>query len=135
MLSQITFKDVVHHGVEAIAFAAVGSWAVASPMSACAAYAIGKVTYLGTKKILEYVQPEMSIDYRRKIAWGTCLLTGGFTLHTAVEKITGVSMNALTSAGTTLGITGASIGIRVLADKVVTYVSAPKPTVEQQHIE
>lgn len=114
---RLALKDIIHHGIEAVAFIAVGTLAVSSCSSACIAYGMGKISYLGTRKLLDIFVPQMSKDVKRKISWGVSLFVGAGALYETVNKVAGLSISVLGAAVTTLVVSGISMGIRTLADK------------------
>ena len=120
-------KEIIHHGVEACAYIAIGTWAVSSFPVALASYSLGKITYLGTKKLLNENAPHLSLQANRSLRWGASLLTGGLTLQTLLAKETQQAMNIFAAMGTTLGVTAASLGCRIIGDKIYKYLHRTSP--------
>ncbi|HEX2579803.1 MAG TPA: hypothetical protein VHK67_05335 [Rhabdochlamydiaceae bacterium] len=113
----LNVKNIVHHGTEAAAAIAIGTWVVSSFSSACIAYGTAKISYLAMRKTLEYVAPDLPKNINRTISYGVSLCVGGGVLHATTSQLTGYSMSILETCGKTLGITVGSMGIRALADK------------------
>jgi hypothetical protein len=110
---------VFHHGVEAAAFLAVGTYAFSNFTCASLAYGAGKVTYIATRGLLNRHVPQWSIGTHRKIGWAACLLVGGATLH----KTRGKSTSILTTAAEILGIVAISIAARTLSNRTYQYLT------------
>jgi|GEM_PF-4211026 len=124
MSLNLSLRNVVHHGVEGLAFVAIGA-SCTTLDSALGAYLAGKVVYLSAKTILDSCAPQWTQDSKRMISWTASLLTGCSVLQTALETITKQSVSFTAAMGTTLAVTGWSIAVRNLADKTVSWLTSP----------
>src|SRR4051812_28774947 len=91
----INAKNIVHHGAECVAFVAIGTIGGLSFSAACAAYATGKITYLGTRMLLNAAAPTLSKQTQRSISWAASLLVGGSTLRIVQAEVAKQSVSAL----------------------------------------
>src|SRR4051812_6197557 len=78
---KLNAANIVHHGVECVAFVAIGTVVSSSFSAACAAYGAGKIAYIGTRILLDRTVPELSTGIKRSIGWAASLLAGGSILH------------------------------------------------------
>jgi hypothetical protein len=124
----VSLKDIVHHGTEAAAYVAVGGLLTTNFGSAAAGYAIGKVTYIATRKLLDCCSPTWSKNFRRKISWTAALLAGGKTFQEVFQRTSDTSMDIAMTGAMTLLITGISIGCRSIADRSLKAATSSKKT-------
>ncbi len=117
MSLNLHLKDVVHHGVEAVACIALATWATSAFSSACIGYAAAKITYIGSRTLLDAYAPQLTKGTKRNISWLAGLVTGIGSLQVSANNINGKSMDTLTATATTLLVIGAGTGIRYLCDK------------------
>ena len=121
----INYKEVVHHGVEGLAFLAVGTYTTASFSSTCAAYAAGKTTYVLAKEFFKKNYPAFEKDTQRNISFVTALLVGGATLQFVMKNVACHSTSFFQAMVATLGFTAISLGARFLGDKTYTFITKP----------